>query len=447
VTARRFRAALTWIDGRFQPDREIVVDAEGRIVRIDAADGHRDGGAADDAASSAPGEVCIELPNRAILPGFVSAHSHAFQRGLRGFGERFPRGVGSFWSWREAMYGLVERLTPEEFERLCARNFAELLRTGVTTVGEFHYLHHVDAEVLDFGLDYRVLAAARDAGIRIALLVTFYKTGGIGQPLAGGQRRFATPDVSAFLKHVERLAGKLDAATQSIGIAAHSVRAVPAHDLKTLHAAARANGWPIHMHLEEQPREIEDCIAAYGVRPIEWVMRQVDVGPEFTAIHATYTPAEWLKRWTGAGGFVCLCPLTEANLGDGLADVAALNAAPGKVCVGTDSNARLDFVEELRWLEYGGRLKSGLRGLCADSEGQVASRLIDFGTANGAAALNLGAGVLESGRPADFFTIDLRHPAVQLAPHEMLAESLLFGAGAETIREVFVGGNPARVPA
>lgn len=427
--AQRVKADLVWVDGAFRAGHEVHVDAAGRI-----------------ADHSPPGTPLRPLTGRALLPGFVNAHSHAFQRGLRGLGERFPRGTGSFWTWREAMYELVQRLDPDELESLCTRTFREMLASGITCVGEFHYLHHADGAARDYQLDRRVLKAARTAGIRIVMLMSYYRSGGFGQELEGGQRRFATRSVDEFFVNVDALQSSTDGVMQRIGIAPHSVRATPAEDLAPLWHGARKRQMVVHMHLEEQTREIEECVRALGARPLTWVRKNLPIDSFFTAIHATHTPAEELRPFLESGARVCICPLTEANLGDGAASIADMNRHAHGICLGSDSNARIDFLEELRWLEYGQRLVRRERGVCVDANGSVAPRLLDYATRNGAAALGVPAGVIEPGRHADFVSIDLSHPALAGAQPETLVDALIFGCGADAISEVCVGGTWQTLP-
>jgi formimidoylglutamate deiminase len=429
------------------------VGDDGRIAAVrEAAAG---GGTAADAAAATGGPVgppgdgptadVERLPRRALLPGFVDAHSHAFQRGLRGRGERFPAGAGSFWSWREEMYALVGALDRERLFDLSLAAFREMRAAGITAVGEFHYLHHDDAGAADFAFDEVVLAAAAAAPIRLVLLETYSAAGGIGRPLAGAQRRFACASPAAYWRQMDRLAGRLAAdGTQTLGAAAHSLRAVPLADLAALHAEARRRGLVFHLHLEEQRREIEECVAATGRRPIELLLA-LDPGAETTAVHCTHSDPADLARFAAAGGHVCVCPLTEANLGDGIPPLAALlAAAPGaadRLCLGTDSNARISMVEEARWLEYGQRLAGERRGVLAAADGAVAPVLLAAATAGGARALGLAAGAIAPGRWADLLLLDLDHPDLAGTGADTLLAALLFGAGNDAVAATAVGGR------
>ncbi len=424
------QADLTWLDGEFLSGFQVRVDRDGRIAEAGRLDAY-------------PTQL---LRRRALLPGFVSAHSHAFQRGLRGRGETFPAGAGSFWSWREAMYELVGRLDADAFRALTVQAFREMRAVGITTVGEFHYLHHADAGAADYAFDELVLEAAREAGIRLVLLETYYRTGGIGRPLEGAQRRFGSPSPERFWQQVDRLAAAADPATQSVGVALHSVRAVPREELGGVAAEARRRGLPLHMHLEEQRGEIEECEQAYGHSPFALVVREIDDLQGFTAVHCTHTYPENLGLLLRAGGSVCYCPLTEANLGDGTPPLP--DSLPrGQFCLGTDSNARIAPLEEMRWLEYGQRLLREKRGVVRDMRGSVAPRLVEMATAGGARALGIDAGAMRKGLWADFVAIDLDAPSLAGWEPETLLESLIFGAGEEAIAATCVGGRWQERPA
>lgn len=423
------QADLTCLDGRFAADVRVALDADGRIAAVGPEAG-------------APQPVTRRLAGRAVLPGFVNAHSHAFQRALRGCGEFYPAGLGDFWSWRAAMYALVEQLDGPTFRRTCRQAFAEMLACGTTTVGEFHYLHHADARAADFEFDRLVLEAAADAGIRIVLLCCYYRTGGIGDPLGVAQQRFDGRSVDEFLRHVDGLTANLDPRSQTLGLAPHSIRAVPTGELKRLYQAAQERGWPLHMHVEEQAKEIADCRKALGTSPLHWLLDNLDLGPGFTAVHLTQSDDMPVDRFVRRGANLCACPITEGNLGDGLGPAGRMLARrAGSVCVGSDSNIRLDMAEELRWLEFIQRLKHQKRGVCVGEDVSIGRQLLRCGTLNGATALGLDVGRIAAGRPADLFTIDLGHAALAGCTPESLLDGFLLGAGGDAVREVCVGGT------
>jgi formimidoylglutamate deiminase len=471
---RRIAAELTWTGERFETGVVVEVGDDGRIAAVrpaapgeaapapsGAADAARPGASAPHAAAPSsppatgaavtpPPATAAELetlPRRALLPGFVDAHSHAFQRGLRGRGERFPAGAGSFWSWREEMYRLVGALDRDCLFELSLAAFREMRAAGITAVGEFHYLHHADPDAADWAFDEVVLAAAAAAPIRLVLLETYYARGGFGRPLEEAQRRFACASLADYWRQMDRLAGRLAAdGTQTLGAVAHSLRAVPPDDLAALHAEARRRGLPFHLHLEEQRREIEECVAATGRRPIELLLA-LDPGPETTAVHCTHSDPADLARFAAAGGHVCVCPLTEANLGDGIPPLRELverhPAARSALCLGTDSNARIALVEEARWLEYGQRLAGERRGVLAGEDGALAPVLLDAATAGGARSLGLPAGEIAPGRWADLLLLDLDHPDLGGAGADTLLDAFLFGAGDDAVAATLLGGVPA----
>lgn len=412
--------ALLWTGTSFKPGRQLTIKRDGTIGAIGPA-----------AAGATP------WPDRAVLPGMVNVHSHAFQRGLRGRGEQFPKGAGSFWSWREEMYQLVGSMDEPTIYDLSRRAFTEMLRAGITTVGEFHYLHH-DQSGEGFALDEAVLRAAADAGIRIVLVNAFYKTGGIGGPLQGGQLRFRTSSLDEYRAQLDRLAGVANRRTQTLGIAAHSIRAVPLDDLAMLHEESRRRGMVFHMHVEEQPAEITACEAAYGQRPMAVLNDRLKIDERFCAIHCTHTRPADMEAFVAAGGTVCVCPLTEANLGDGIPDLPAMW---GRVSLGTDSNLRISFTDEMRLLEYAQRLRSGARGVFVDDGGRCGAALWRAATVNGARALGVNAGELRPGAAADFIAIDLAAPTLAGWTPETLLDAFVFGAGGEAIAEVYVGGK------
>ena len=425
------QADLTWLDGGFASGVTVAVGVSGRVESVGPAR-HSGSGA------------FRRLQGMALLPGFVNAHSHAFQRGLRGAVERFAPGTGNFWSWRDGMYALASSLDRETLGELCRRTFTEMRSAGFTGVGEFHYLHHERDG--DWAFDEVVLEAAAEVGIRLVLLQAYYSAGGIGPgggslPLEPAQRRFATPDLPGYWRQWDRLARRLDPRTQSLGVVAHSVRAAGLAEIKALHAEAARRRLPFHIHVEEQRREIEDAVAAYGRTPMRLLCDELESSEGLTAGHCTHTAPADMQVFLAGGGRVCVCPLTEANLGDGLPDLSAPHEAGNRLALGTDANTRISAIEEMRWLEYGQRLRGERRGALADARGGVAACLLGAATSGGAAALGIGSGRIAPGEWADFAAVRL--DAVPLAgePAEGLIEALVFGAGNEVVAGTFVGGK------
>jgi formimidoylglutamate deiminase len=326
------------------------------------------------------------------LPGFVNAHSHTFQRGLRGRTEG-----GDFWAWREAMLAEAERQTADGVRTAYAAAYREMRAAGYTAVGEFHYLGAAEA--------LAAVAAAEDAGIELVLLLTAYARGGLP--------RFRQPTVSAYLEQVE----SLRETGVRVGLAPHSVRACPPDWLEEIGRYASAEGLPLHAHACEQPREVDECIAEHGMRPVELLHRSGCLGPQTTVIHATHADGNELDLLAGTGSRVCLCPTTEASLGDGYAPVAALHERGIGICVGSDSNVRIDPLEELRELEGIAR-RSALRRNVVP-----VATLLASGSSEGAAALGLE-------RWPDV-RVDLAHFSLRGVGGEEALAALVFGCGAD----------------
>ncbi len=386
-----------------------------------------------DATSPADWNVCL-------LPGFVNAHSHAFQRGLRGLGESFPDGAGSFFTWRESMYALVESLDPDLCHAICRLAFEEMLDAGITAVGEFHYIHHGPETA--FSLDAAVLQAAADVGIRIVLLHSDYVRGGFDdRPLAGGQRRFDTGSETDFVAACERAVRAASGPLQTVAPIVHSTRAVPIDRIERIRAAARSLGTPFHIHLEEVVAEVDDCRAAHGVTPMRLLLDRGVIDDRTTAIHCTHSTPEDLRDFASAGGTVCLCPNTEGNLGDGIPDLATMRAAGIPIAIGTDLNSRLSPAEDLRWIEYVQRIHRQMRGAVVDGNARIGGALLDIGTVNGARSLGLDAGEIAPGCFADFAAVDLEHRTLTGVSPAVILEAIITGTGPEAMAGTCVGGR------
>lgn len=417
------QAELTWTGTRFESDIEVVVSDDGRIYAVRRA-------------NTKPSK---RLDGQALMPGFINAHSHAFQRGLRGLGERYAEGPDSFWTWRETMYDFIAGLDENAFRELCYQCFEEMRDAGITTVGEFHYLHHSSHDA-DHQFDEAVLAAAAAAEIRLVLLSAYYATGGIGKPLEGSQCRFATHTPEAYWLQMDRLSAKLHHNTQRLGAVVHSIRAASLEDCSSIYHEARRRNLVFHMHVEEQRREIAESIRVYGKPPLELIHHVLQFHDGITAVHCTHSSQDLLRRFLQVGGLVCVCPLTEANLGDGIPDLADVPEVPGQLCLGTDSNARVSMWEEMRWVEYGQRLVREARGMLKRGS-DVAQLLLEAATATGARSLGVSAGQIAPGCWADFMTIDLDHPSIRGCDPQHLLDALVFGAGNEVIVATSVGGR------
>ncbi|KUF83820.1 carboxypeptidase [Phytophthora nicotianae] len=429
---------LTWTGEAFERDVHVSVGADGLIQSVERS---------ADADASA---TVHKLPGRALLPGMVNAHSHAFQRGLRGLGETYPKdsAQSSFWTWREEMYKLVGGMSEQQIYDLTRQCFSEMRDAGITSVGEFHYFHHgrpgEGKDGHEFAYDETVLRAARDVGIRIVLLNAYYEHGGFQRaPMVESQKRFKVDSHEVYWKQMDALLSKLaDDPTQSLGVVAHSMRAVEVPDIVKLHEESVRRGLVFHIHLEEQTKEVDDCKAAHdGETPMGLLLKHLKIDEKFTAVHCTWTKADELKQFVEKKGNVCICPLTEGNLGDGFPFIASCS---DRVCLGTDCNARVDMCEEMRWLEYAHRLHQSRRGVCTDStsETDLAKLLFRYGTKNGAESLNLQVGEIKEGYAADFALVDIEEEQLKFSTPSSLMGAFIFGAnGSSVVKATSVNGK------
>jgi len=382
-------------------------------------------------AAVGPATAGERLPGRALAPGFVNDHSHAFQRGLRGAVERIepshPR--DDFWTWRERMYALATELAPDSIREVSRRCYGEMLSAGYTGVTEFHYIHHRPD-----GTPYKdpnalakaVALAAEDSGIRLLLLPVAYARGGLP--------RFQDPSAPAFLQRVDDLRGWSEGRPLvKVGVAAHSVRAVPRGWLQEIGSYARRDDLPLHIHADEQPREIEDCLAEYGLRPVELLAEAGFLGTHTTIIHATHADGKELDLLSQHGASVCACPTTEGNLGDGFLPAEEILKREIHLSIGSDSHVRVDPFEELREIETNARRLSGRRNvLVAENETAPTPWLLRAGW---------GHGGPKAGDLADLIEIDLTHPALADVEARNLPSALVFGAGSGVVAGTWVDGR------
>lgn len=430
-------ADFIFTGGAFESGLAMFVDASGAITRfsretVDLAD-------------------ALRLPDRAILPGLVNVHSHAFQRVLRGRTEhRTSAQRDTFWTWRESMYHAANRLPPEAMYSVARMAFLEMLLSGITTVGEFHYVHHgADGAPYDDPnlLGAQVLRAADRVGLRTALLRCAYVRAGWQKAADPGQIRFITPCAEDFIADTEALrvaVPRLSRAGRAwVGVAPHSIRAVPLDYLREVVSYARAHSLPLHMHVAEQPAEVDACIGEYGLRPVELLHREGILDSHFTAIHAIHVTDDEIAYLGQANANVCACPASERNLGDGAVPADKLFAAGAGICFGSDSNAQIDILEDARLLEYHLRMNRLERViLSADSRpDSLATRLFSSATSAGAVSLQAPGGSLEAGRPADFFTVDLNDASVAGAGRESLLNHIVFSLERSAVRDVCVNGE------
>lgn len=407
----------------------VTITDEGRIASIEQQDSKA-------GRTLLASNTVRRLSHTLLLPGFVNAHSHVFQRALRGHTHRPLSAHDSFWTWRNAMYAEAQRLTPDSLYAGALRTYREMLAAGYTTVGEFHYVHHQpNGQPYDNpnAMSEAVLAAAREAGIRIVLLMTAYAQSGFQRPPEEGQRRFCDYSVDAYLQRVEDLRVK----GVAIGVAPHSVRAVPEEWFRAIAKYSRMYNIPLHVHADEQRVEIEQCQAAYGCTPIELLERFDALGPHTTIIHATHANDTELGLLAKYGCTVCVCPTTEGDLGDGIAPYENFMQKDILLAIGSDSNTRLDPIEELRWAEYTARMRSQRRRvLVCEQLASPGPLLLDIGTHGGAVALGQETGILAPGMLADFIAIDLTHPSMYGWTEEDMLDTVFFGASSEVISNI-----------
>jgi formimidoylglutamate deiminase len=378
------------------------------------------------------------------LPGLPNLHCHAFQRGMAGLAERRGPANDSFWTWREVMYRFLSALTPDDVEAIAAYAYMEMLEAGFTTVGEFHYLHHDPAgrPYADLGeMSARIAAASARTGIALTLLPSLYTYGGFGNAAPNlGQIRFINPTdrFVSLMMRAREIVAKLPHA--ALGIALHSLRAVSTEQLREA-AAIFAEG-PVHIHAAEQTKEVDDCVASLGARPVQWLLDEMGIDARWCLIHATHMTDDETKRLAKSGAVAGLCPLTEGSLGDGIFNGETYLADGGRFGIGSDSNIQIDAPAELRQLEYSQRLKARARNVMTVTEGESTGRsLYTRALLGGAQALAQPMGGIAAGQRADIVVLDADHPDLGGASGDMVLDVLVFSAGRGLIDTVIAGGK------
>jgi formimidoylglutamate deiminase len=387
-----------------------------------------------------------------VLPGIPNLHSHAFQRAMAGLAERRVAGQDDFWSWRETMYHFAGRIGPDQLKPIAAQLYMELLEQGYTEVCEFHYLHqqpdgrpHAEPAAMCLAL----IEAAREVGIGLTLLPTLYLSGHLdGRPLSPRQARFGHASVEHYLRLVERLLLHEDLQLH-IGIALHSLRAVPPEALSEVLGAFAAAPFctpgrrrPIHIHIAEQRAEVEDCLALRGARPVQWLLDHAAVDEHWSLVHATHLALSEIHAIAASGASVTLCPTTEANLGDGVFPLLDFVGAGGVFGIGSDSHVSTSPVEELRWLEYGQRLRRHSRIVAADTQGRVAEALLwQALRAGDRVARGDGGSAWLAGRRLDLVVLDDSAPELAALPPDRHIDGWIFSGNRPLVREVMVGGR------
>ncbi|UFZ07723.1 formimidoylglutamate deiminase [Bradyrhizobium ontarionense] len=382
--------------------------------------------------------------HQVAVPGIASLHSHAFQRGMAGLAEISGHSTDTFWTWRETMYRFALAMSPDDVEAVATLLYVEMLERGFTRVGEFHYLHHDrdGAPYADIAeMAGRIASAALGSGIGLTLLPSFYAHGGFGGAAPhDGQRRFLC-DVDQFAKLLTASRGAISTlAGANIGIAPHSLRAVAPEELRAL--VPLSDGGPVHIHAAEQVKEVEDCLAWSGQRPVAWLLDHASVDARWCLIHATHMTPDETAALAAHGAVAGLCPVTEASLGDGIFPARDYLKAGGRFGVGTDSNVLVGVTDELRQLEYGQRLTHRERNVLTSGPGASTGRtLFDAALVGGAQALAQPHSGLQVGARADIVTLDLSHPSLAGRTRDALLDGWIFATSNDAIDCVWTGGD------
>lgn len=377
-----------------------------------------------------------------VIPGLCNAHSHAFQRALAGHTEqRSPAGRDNFWSWRERMYELAGRVSADALTAIARQAYCEMLRAGYTSVAEFHYLHRdpTDPESVDT-MFTAIATAASESGIRLTYVPVHYERAGFEDPEPTSRQAIFAMPVDEFLRHVERVAPKCSGAL-SIAVGAHSLRAVSQESLAHIVAAASNAAIPMHIHIAEQQREVEQCFSSYGRRPVRWLLENFDVDEKWSLVHATHMDPEETTSLAQSGAIVVLCPSTEANLGDGLFPLHDYLANGGRIAIGSDSHISINPFEELRWLEYGQRLASQSRNVVSLRDGHVGSELFARALEGGAQAAGQATVGITEGAAADIVVLGDDDPMFAGHNDDSRLDALVFSGYPLPVERVMVDGK------
>jgi formimidoylglutamate deiminase len=424
-----FRFDTAWLPEGWREHVVIGIDDDGNIASVQVGDSTTEAVAVAGAA----------------IPGMPNVHSHAFQRAMAGLAEQRSSDHDSFWTWRETMYELARRTTPERLNAIAAQLYVEMLKAGYTTVCEFHYLHHQPdgSPYSERGvMAHAIVDAAVAAGIGMTLLPTLYCTSGFGaQPPTARQRQFVS-DVPQFVQLFDGLRARtLREGQIDVGVALHSLRAVPQAQLQEVLEALQSRGaGPIHIHIAEQEQEVAECVRHYGQHPIEWLLNHTAVDARWCLVHATHATNAELVDVARSGASVALCPTTEANLGDGIFELPQFLDAKGVMAIGSDSHISISPVEELRWLEYQSRLLRRERNVLS-GEASTGANLWRLACAGGAQASGRRVGALRAGLRADIVVLDLDSPALLGRSGDSIIDTFIFSGQPNPVRDVMVGGR------
>jgi formimidoylglutamate deiminase len=431
VTGKLLWAPRAWLEGRWCDQVLLRVGSDGCWAEVSIH-------------TAAPAHATV-LPGPA-LPGVVNAHSHAFQRAFAGMAERREGAHDDFWSWRERMYGVALRITPAQLRAVAGQLYAELLTGGYTHVCEFHYLHHQPDGTPypdPLAMSQALVLAAQDTGMGLTLLPVLYERAGFAQAsLHAEQRRFASSVESVLA--IRDGVRALHSPRVNAGVAIHSLRAASAESIQQLTKNIANDAGPIHIHIAEQTAEVDDCVAGTGARPIQWLTREVALDARWQLVHATHALPQEIEAVARSGAGVVLCPSTEANLGDGLADLPRWLAAGVPLAIGSDSHICRNVTEELRWLEYGQRLALRQRNVAAAPDRGMpatAACLWQRTQAGGAAAAGFARWGLVAGARADLLVVDEQAPGLLGVPPSHSLDALVFATSAPALSEVWVAGQ------
>ncbi|MBB6145607.1 formimidoylglutamate deiminase [Silvibacterium bohemicum] len=431
MTKRIYHPDLVLTERGFESGRAVVVNNDGRIEAIVPA-------------KESEKHEAVRLVGKALLPGFANAHSHTFQRLIRGRTETRGASGDDFWTWREAMYRAANSVDADDVYHVARMAFLEMVMAGTTTVGEFHYLHRAQdrsAYPDPNLLSRKIIAAAESVGLRIALLRVAYARAGYELPPHAGQARFyETPQ--EYLENTAVLAAEFMGEKVWVGVAPHSIRAVPLAQLEEIAAWARERGLVVHMHAAEQVAELAACRREYGATPIQLLAERGLLSSKMTLVHAIHITETEMDALAAADTVICSCPTTERNLGDGIIDAARAAQRGIRFAFGSDSETLIDPLEDAREIEYHLRLQIQKRVVLDEIGGRnLSQRLFQYATEGGAQALGFDSGVIAIGRPADFFAVDLGDPSIAGNSPEDLLASIVFGLSRTAIRDVMVGGE------
>ncbi len=400
--------------------------AAGRIVAIEKA------------ANATESDVSADC----LIPGLCNSHSHAFQRALAGrTEERSPQGQDNFWTWRERMYALAGAMSAERLRAIAEQAYVEMLSSGYTSVAEFHYLHREPGSEQDNDVMFEAInGAAEHSGIRLTYVPVLYERAGLDEPEPQGSQRLFALKLDQFLAHRERISAR--ASTRlSVGIGAHSIRAVSAESLQEIAAVAKSTSCPMHLHIAEQQREVDQCLGHYGRRPVRWLLENYEVDENWCLVHATHMDAEEIEELAHRRAVVSLCPSTEANLGDGLFPLGQFLGFDGRIAIGSDSHVSINPFEELRWLEYGQRLATQSRNIASHRDSHVGRELFERAVEGGAKACGLDIAGIAVGAVADLVTLYGEDPMLVGHSDASRLDALVFSGYQLPIESVMVAGE------